>query len=219
MIIKDEGNERKDYEPVRLGSHPARLFAIVDLGFNTDEFQGTTRSRRKILLGFEICDDKVEIDGEKKPKLMTNTMTYSVAEKSKLRGWLKSWKGYTDEQFREGIDLQKLIGEPCILSVTHTPRQDGGVWANIASVSDIISGMSVPPMETPPVIFNFPKAANIEKTMTQQEAAKVMDEIDTLPAMYKIQDKVKESDTYALYKDYTGVKVVKTEVVEDELPF
>ena len=236
MFIKDAPNsgEKKDWEPVKAGSHVAICFAAIDLGMQKNTFakneDGRDAFKRELMLAFEITDDKKKLDdGKLVPKVLTKRMAFSVAQsrqgvKSTLRKILEAWLGFTDEKFFDGFDLaEEVIGKPAIITVNHKPRKDGdGIFEEIATISGIVPGLPVPKMESTQISFAFPAVygGDIIK-MTAEERKAVIDAVEQLPTTYKMQSKVKESQTYTLYKnEYPANEGKKlTEVSGEELPF
>ena len=85
--------------------------------------------------------------------LISKTYTASMHEKAALSKDLESWRGraFTDEE-RDGFDLKKVLGQPCLLNVIHE-NKGGTVYANIASVSPVPKGMPVKPaVNTEPTV-------------------------------------------------------------------
>ena len=132
------------FEPVSEGVHIANCISIIDLGDQYSEKYDKTQ--RKVLLTWEVTDETIEIDGEEKPRVISNEYTLSLSEKANLRTHLEAWRGknFTQEEL-DGFDLQNVLGKPCQLSIVHNER-NGNVYANIKSIMSIPKGMPTPPV-------------------------------------------------------------------------
>lgn len=61
--------------------------------------------------------------------------TLSLHERAALRKDLESWRGkkFTEQEL-DGFDLERLIGIPAQVQITHDLGDDGTVYANVATV-------------------------------------------------------------------------------------
>lgn len=122
----------KTYDPISEGLHPATCVAVVDLGEqHNKQFD---KDQHKVLLMFEIHDETLTIEGEEKPRVISETYTLSLNEKANLRQALESWRGkkFTDEE-SEGFDVKNVLGKPCQINVAHSEK-DGKTYTNIMSI-------------------------------------------------------------------------------------
>lgn len=164
------------------GPQAARCSRLIDLGTQTSDYQGEARSARKVLLTWELAEERS--DGT--PHTVSRRFTASLHEKSALRAFLKSWRGrdFTPEEL-SAFDLRRLLNAPALLNLVHTER-NGREYADIASISPIPKGMQPPPPVAQPVLFDLSDPAThgalgslSEKLAQQIEAAP---EWRTLPA-------------------------------------
>lgn len=136
----------KNFAPVPEGNHIAVCYRVIDLGTQRGEYQGKENHRRKVLISWEIPDEKME-DG--RPFTIGQRFTWSMSDKAALRAMLESWRGtaFTDADFGPGgFDIQKVIGVGCMLNVVHA-HKNGKTYANIASVAKLPKGMTAPAPE------------------------------------------------------------------------
>jgi len=122
------------HEVVPAGSHAAVCVGLVNLGNQDTEYQGVKSVKRQIILGWELCSEI--ISGTTNRHIITEMYTLSLDEKAKLAIMLKSWRG-KPVLAGEKFDVRKLLGVPCLLSVTHS---EGG-YAKLAGVSQLPKGM------------------------------------------------------------------------------
>jgi hypothetical protein len=144
-----------DFTPVPAGTHLAICYGLIDLGTQTETFEGKPpRQAPKIRVIWELPNERTA-DG--KPMTIGTFYTVSLHEKSTLRKHLEAWRGrpFTDAEL-EGFQLVNILGKPCVLSVVHKPRKSGdGVSDSVASVSSLMKGMTVPAQENKQLVFDL----------------------------------------------------------------
>lgn len=134
------------FTPVPQGNHVAVCYRVIDLGTQRGEYMGKENFRHKLLISWEIPDEKMQ-DG--RPFTIGQRFTWSTSEKATLRSLLESWRGkaFTEADFGPGgFDIQKVIGVGCMLNVVHALK-GGKTYANIASVAKLPKGMTAPAPE------------------------------------------------------------------------
>ena len=131
--------------PLDPGTYPATCCVVADLGRQATVFDGKERETDQLLLTWELPDERVGIGDEERPRWLSQTFTASVNEKSKLRQWLKNWRGrdFTPQEL-EDFDLANVLGAPCVITVTQTEK-NGSVYSNIGGISKVMKGMEVGP--------------------------------------------------------------------------
>jgi hypothetical protein len=132
-----------NFKPVPPGNHIAVCYRVIDLGTQEGEYMGKKNRRHKILISWEIPDEKMD-DG--RPFTIGQRFTWSMDEKANLRKVLESWRGkaFVDEDFgANGFDIKNVIGVGCMLNVVHETKS-GKLYANIASVAKLPRGMGAP---------------------------------------------------------------------------
>ena len=152
--------------PIGAGTYPARCVGVVDLGIQHNDFND--KDQEKVRLIFELPTERVQVDGEDKPRWLSKPYTASLHEKATLRKDLDAWRGkpFTAEELA-GFNLQNVIGAPCILTIINQEGKTGSVYAKIASISKPMKGMDVPPLENDPILFDMDadNAAEVLKTL------------------------------------------------------
>jgi hypothetical protein len=121
----------------------AVCFRILDLGTQQTTYQGQQKSAHKILISWELPDEKMA-DG--KPFTISSRYTWSMHEKATLRKHLESWRGlpFQDRDFGpEGFNIKNILGKACLLTVTHSENGEKQ-YANIAAVGKLMKGMTAP---------------------------------------------------------------------------
>lgn len=196
-LIAKESGSGSSYAPIEAGTYPARCCGIVDLGLQHIEWQGQTKDQDKVLLMFELPTERIEVDGEDKPRWLSVRYTMSLHEKAGLRKALDAWRGkpMTAEELK-GFDLSRLLNAPCMLTVVNKEGSNGAMYANISGISKPMKGMSVAELESEPILFDM-SAGNAEKVYEKlpEWIRKVIDESPTWkerkanpPAVMEIED-------------------------------
>jgi hypothetical protein len=112
------------------GVYGAVCVDLVDLGMVDDEWNGQRKLVRKLRLLFET--DYRDETG--KAGLMAKTFTASLHQKSKLAGFMGTWRGRPVVP-GESVDLKKLVGASCTLVISHRQNAVGRTYAAIDAVS------------------------------------------------------------------------------------
>jgi|SRR6478735_5112329 len=157
-----------NFDPVPEGPHPAVCDMFVDLGLQetTGKFAG--KIQHKIYLRWQIPSLRLsyEKDGQQieGPMTIGSKFTLSLHEKAALRKILKSWRGrdFTPEELRR-FDVTTILGAPCLISVSHAPKDGGGVYANVDAVMKLPPGINVPALEGEPLLYDADNMGTFEK--------------------------------------------------------
>ena len=136
---------------------------VVDLGIQHNDFNN--KDQEKVRLIFELPTERVQVDGEDKPRWLSKPYTASLHEKSTLRHDLDAWRGkpFTQEELA-GFNLANVINAPCLLTVVNQEGKNGGTYAKIAGISKPMKGMEVPPLENETIQFDM-DAEDAEETL------------------------------------------------------
>lgn len=202
MIAKETGGS---FEVAPAGTFVARCVGLIDMGTQTDDFEGTKKIAHKVSLRFELPTEVQQTgDNEGQPFQLSKTYTLSLHKKAGLRAALESWrsKPFTEEQLL-GFDLRAVLGAPCMLGVIHNTNGK----ANIGSISAIMKGLSVPTQVNKPLYFSLDPV----------EYSQVI--YDALPEWFR--NKIAESPEYKAIKSGRPVKTQQDdqEITDDDIPF
>ena len=127
MILTQKSGGGGQREPVKAGMHVATCYMLVDLGTHIGRPEYGSKRERKVQLAWEIASQRVEFekDGEQinRPAAVYKKFTASLHEKSTMLKILKSWRerDFTPEEL-EGFDMKSIIGAPCLINITHSPK-------------------------------------------------------------------------------------------------
>lgn len=188
LIASDNGTGAS-YPVIEPGTYVARCVGLVDLGLQHNDFTG--KDRHEVSITWELPTERIEQDGEDKPRWVSKRYTLSLNEKATLRKDLDAWRGraFTPEELK-GFDLKRIVGTPCMLTIVNKEGNNGGKYANVSGVGRLMKGVSVAELESPSFIFDMdaedaeavletlPKwmRETVEKSVTWQDRLKDPDE-------------------------------------------
>lgn len=136
-----------------MGTHPAILYSIVNVGTQHETFEGKEKLVNKIKFTFEFPLNKqlfYKDDVEPRPNVLTMEMTYSVsknkktAKKSNLLLLIEGLYGPIPEAQYLTFDISSMLGQKVFASVTHYQKRDGTIGAKINGVSPFNPAMIDP---------------------------------------------------------------------------
>ena len=185
------------------GTYSAVCCQLVDLGLQYNE--AWKSSSRKVLIGWEIVGETVNVNCEAQPRIFSKTYTASLNEKAALRKDLNAWRGrpFTEEELR-AFDLKSIVGAPCMLTIVHQTSQNGKTYANLASIGGIPKGFPKPSLTVEPTIYDIDESAP--------------DVVNTLPAW--MAEIIKQSPSYAeRCASYSPLQELPDSEDDGELPF
>lgn len=147
------------FEIVPSGNHVARCYSMIEIGTEEVEYNGEKKKAYKVRVTWELPHEQKVFNEAKGPQpfSVSKDYTLSMHEKANLRHDLQSWRGkaFTDEEAKS-FDITKLLGVPCMLNVIHTiSKGNGNTYANIAGVTPVPKGMSVPPQINPSFVLSY----------------------------------------------------------------
>lgn len=157
-----------DFSPMPSGNHVAVCNMVVDLGKQRQEYNGDTKVQHKVWIRWETPDERLEWtdrDGNQQegPRVIGKIYTLSLHENATLRDHLENWRGraFTEEE-RNGFDVSKLLGAPCMINVTHADK-NGKTYANVSSIGRLPKNMEAPSTEIGLLLYDDEHAGNYEK--------------------------------------------------------
>ena len=152
MAILAKNNE-KEFTKIPLpeaGTTQAVCCAVWDIGLQLSNFKnedGSDKIQHKVIVAWEIVQliDAPDSEYNGKPYMLNKKYTLSLGERANLRKDLESWRGvpFTDEQVKNGFDLEKLYGVNCLIGIKHEPdKHDASkIYANITAILPLPKGM------------------------------------------------------------------------------
>jgi len=161
LVIK---SNNEGPQPVEAGAWPAICVGYVDLGTQTSEYGGESSTRRKVMLFWDIPEQRITVDGKNLPRRISAKYSQSMFEKSGFRQMIDAWFGKLTPQQAAAFDVDACVGKPCMLNIVHKQKKDGKTFASVQSVMQLPRGMQRPQLETPTItyvidtngVFNMP---------------------------------------------------------------
>jgi hypothetical protein len=145
-----------EFTPAPTGTHIARCIGIVDMGLQKVTFNNEVSWKHKVRFTFEL-PNCLMTDGEMagQPFTVSNNYTFSLHKRSMLRRDIEGWanKKLTEETVAT-LDILKFLGRVCTLNIIHNESGDR-LYANIASISPKMDGMTCPPAVNPLTSFEI----------------------------------------------------------------
>lgn len=200
MSLTVNGSSAATYEPISEGTHLAVCNMLVDLGMQKSETYGT--SSRKVLIGWEIPDETIQLDDGQVPRTITQRYTASLNEKAILRKDLAAWRGkdFTDEELA-AFDLKAIVGKSCLVNIIHK-SYNGKTYANIQNVMALPRSIAPGKLSEPPIVFDLDE--------------NTLEDLEKLPKW--IQDIIRKSPSYE-EKLTAGPKMEELPDDDGDLPF
>ena len=154
--VRNKEKARQEYVPVPRGSHIGILVGIIDLGLQPRlPWKGVDKKPAyRIRLTFELPKQRIEVDGESRPRWLDKEINVSTFENSEM---VKMYSVLDPDDTSKG-DWSKLIGRACAVVVTNEKGQgkhEGKVFDNISDITPLMDGIDVPELENPPRVFDL----------------------------------------------------------------
>lgn len=185
--------------PMTPGTKMGICVGFVGIGEQMTTYKGSSTRKDQVLVTIEFPSEKVEIDGEMKPRQLSKSMTRTTDKKGTFSKTVSSWfaKNFTEEEL-EAIGEDDLLMRPCMVTVS---LSDDEQYANIDNIVQYPEGLPIPTTTTVPFSFDVEE--------WDDEVFK------TLPEW--IQDKIKKSTQYAMMHAPETVIEVKEEVAKEDV--
>lgn len=140
-----------DFEKVPAGMHAAVCIHLIDMGLQGG---GKFEPAYKIAITWETPGELTKATNV--PMSITQFYTFSMNKKANLRKLIENWRGkaFETEEQAADFDFKKLLGQPCLLNVTHDAKQDGKIYANVKSANPLVAGMAKPAAKAPLLYYS-----------------------------------------------------------------
>lgn len=204
MSLTVSGNSATNFPPIPEGTYLGVCYMLVDLGMQFSEKFKTTS--RKVLVGWEIPSETIELDDGPHARTISKTYTASLNASANLRQDLAAWRGrdFTDIEL-EAFNLRNVLGKSCLINIIHQKANNGNTYANIQSI------MALPKVMEPGKLS--------ESTVVLDLDEDPLDQVERLPKW--VGELVKKSITYQDRLKAPEDPVDQTSYLEEdgELPF
>jgi hypothetical protein len=132
------------------GTYVARLYSIIYLGLQEEEWKGEKKSAQKINFTFEIPTETINIGGKNLPRAISSQYTLSFGQKANLPEVIEVLSGKKVTDFEGDIEFSEFIGKTCLIKVGLT----SGGKPKITGVSKLMKGQVCEPAVNPTVLFD-----------------------------------------------------------------
>lgn len=162
MSLKAKRKPVSDIPPLDGGTYMGVCVAVIDLGQQYKQYEKQKQGRyvEQCLFIFEIPSERVQVDGQDKPRwLSSKRFTVSLHERSALFQLLTSWRGRALSEAEldpagEGFDLMQMAGQGAMLSVSVNEKDDGSRSNKIEAVTGFPKGIAPPKPESEILVFD-----------------------------------------------------------------
>jgi len=143
------GGGNSGFQEVKAGTYSARCIKVIDLGTQQSNFSGEISWKRQALIIWEIPSELKE--GTTDPLTISKFYTLSLHEKSNLGIDLTAWRGraFTEKE-KQGFDIIKLLGIPCMLNVIISDKGK----SKVGSLMPLPKGTKIAEQITPSLSFS-----------------------------------------------------------------
>ena len=157
------GGGSSGFQEVKAGTYSARCIKVIDLGTQQSNFNGEISWRRQVLVIWELPSELKEDTTE--PLTISKFYTLSLHEKSNLGIDLTSWRGraFTEKE-KQGFDITKLLGVPCMLNVI----EGNNGKSKVGSLMPLPKGTEIAEQITPSLSFAVEDYQNGKKEAFNQ---------------------------------------------------
>ena len=148
------------FERPPAGNHLAVLVAMIDMGTQRQEYQGTESWVPRIYFCWELVAEKMSGTKDRNHVIGID-LTNSLHVKAKLRQWIEARKG---KKMPDGMtyEIDKELGQPSLLSVVL--NKNG--YPVVNGMGAVPRGQTVPPPSRHPFLWSldddYKKAGKIE---------------------------------------------------------
>ena len=180
LIVKEPEGSGSDFELVEAGNYHAICYRYYDLGKQRLEFEGKSKDVHRVLITWELPEERIEIDVQDLPRVISKEYTLSLHENATLRQHLETWRGrkFSKEELK-AFSLLNILGKNCMINVIHNTRNDK-TYANVGSIAPLMKGMAKREAENPIVSFSIVNDGfnNIPEGTSEKVIAKIQNSLE-----------------------------------------
>lgn len=177
-----------NYIHVKPGTYVARCVSLIELGTQTDDFQGKGKTtRKKIILGWELPTELHEFSEEKglQPYTVNRTYSLSMHEKSELRKNIDSWLGGLRKE-EIPFNVAKLLDKPCLINMVKVEGETDpdNPKTKVGTVTSLSRGQECPPRVNPISVLTFQRW---DEELFNRQPAWIRERIEKSPEFKKVK--------------------------------
>lgn len=144
-------SSRGKAELIPADDHFGVVAGYADLGTQESPFG----AKRKVRLFFDLPQLRISYEGKDLPKRISNSYTLSIHKKAGLRAIIEAiLRRPLTEDESTNFDLDIILGQTCVVEVTHEARKDGtGNYARLAGIRKRRQTDPTFPLEVEPIKY------------------------------------------------------------------
>jgi len=153
-----EAASTSSWQKPPVGTYPARVSRIVDIGRQHGSYLDKATIQSKLLITFELTGPR-RTDG--RPFEIQATVAKSTHDNSHLVRWIDAALGHHNID-----DLAVLLNKPVLLNIIHSMSRTSGnenAYVDSKSVRMLPDGMTADPLEVEPTIVLHGSPIQIER--------------------------------------------------------
>lgn len=162
MGLRMKNSGGGDFQRPPAGTTLGICYGVIDIGLQQTTYQGLVNVKPQVILLFELPTELMD-DG--RPFGVSKVYTASMHEKAILRKDIQAWRGkaMSDDE-ADDFNLANVLGKGALLNITETSKGEK-VYTNIAGISPVMKGMTVPQPHNTLVVYDMddPDPAVLEK--------------------------------------------------------
>lgn len=138
---ESKNNTGLTFVPMDIGTYPARLVEVIDLGLQEQRpYKGQPKPPKyELMVTYEFVDefmkDEDGQDMEDKPRWISEFFPLLGMDAERAKSTKRAVA--LDPTNEHNGDWDMLLGAPAMVTVVHSPKKDGGVWENIEEVKSM----------------------------------------------------------------------------------
>lgn len=142
------GSSGKNFIPPKPGSYVARCIGLIAIGTTDVAYKNEIQKKNLIRFRYELPTKLEEFkEGEgKKPWVVELEFTNTTNSKGNLFKWLTNWSPKITKDNIDKLDLAKVIGQPCLLTIAHNPSKTDPdrIYLKATGITSLPEGMKIP---------------------------------------------------------------------------
>lgn len=156
-----KGNSKFKVDPLEIGTYPARVVRVVDLGLQPQVYAGEVKEPKpEVFVGYELTDefmkDEAGNDLEDKPRWVSETFPLNRLDNDKAKS-TQRYHAYDPSGDLNG-DFSQIVGLPCNITIAHQVgkgKNAGRIFEKVANVTSVRpkDAAKMPELKNTPQVF------------------------------------------------------------------
>lgn len=143
----------KSIPPFPVGTYPARLISIIEVGKQVTKFNGkVTGDAFQVILTFEVPSLRLDTEEGSKPRVISTFPKNFTLRKGKGSGIGDIFRAIDNKFDEDTTTPNSLLGKTCSIVIAAGSKPE---YTNLSSVAGAIHGLAVGEAENPLTYFDF----------------------------------------------------------------